>query len=84
MSRVRSAEDDRYPHSPRVWTLKSNAREDHLETAAGPQGIDLFEANRHEGDSGGNPGETELFPSIKGGWQIFGGFAGVLAGRRWE
>jgi len=37
-----------------------------------------------EDDSGGNPGETELFPSIKGGVANFGGFAGVLAGRRWE
>ena len=50
-----------------------------------PDGLErMGSASRAIYDSGGNPGETELFPSIKGGVANFGGFAGVLAGRRWE
>jgi hypothetical protein len=44
----------------------------------------LSGASASEDDSGGNPGETELFPSIKGGvanfWRFCWGFSGSPMG----
>jgi hypothetical protein len=41
----------------------------------------LSGASASEDDSGGNPGETEFFPSIK---RRIGSFAALSAGHRWE